>query len=434
MFLEINKKDLFENTLVAFNFEFYSPLKKNELAAKFARNLGKKVKWFANVNETMQPSIEIFKLAPTLSSKFNSVSLSTGLIPYHEAVHIMLRTMNIINDVGFALDTNRVICKIELNEEELRIPNLKNLNILKYLVGINEEKLFETWDPEKKYKRNRLAFIHPKNPFTTVLKTHMMEKINYMELSFPESDFFATDFSELGEGKLITSYIGGKDYFLKKEEAVSTLNSIIEGLYSALSNSSEYSVSESRKIEEMFSKYEKAIESTKNVTNFRRAFPEIDIYVDLRSDKYLIESTYSLIRNDLFKLVAYGNFSKGSVNYDKSRGVLQIKNAKIDRGILIENIEFFDCVLTIDAKNCLFDSCTLEESKLTGCRLHTSNRVNDSKVIECSYTTSSNLIENSFLSNSQKVVMKGSFDKCLVIGGNFSIDATVDTSCKFVSE
>ena len=345
----------------------------------------------------------------------------------------MLKSMNIIETVGFAMETSKVTCKISINEEELGIPNIKNLNILKYLVSINEENLLDKWNGDRKVNRSRLPYIHPKNMFTTVLKSVMVERINHMELNFPESDFFATDFSELGEGKMIIRYIGGKEYYSKKNDAVETINLVIENLYDSLANGESYTLSESRKIEEMFSKYTKAINSTKSYSNFKKDFPEIDVYVDLRSDKFLIESNYNSIRNDLFKLVAYGNVTEGVINYDKGRGILQVKGTDITRGAIFENLEFFGCTLTIDAKNCLFDNCVLESSKLTGCRLHTTNFINDSKIVECSYSSASNKFENSYISNTSEALMKGEFNKCLIVGGKVSIDSQVDKSCKFIA-
>lgn len=434
MFSEINKQEVFENALVSFDFEFYSPLKKNELAAKFARNLGKRVKWFSEVSESENPTREIFKISPTISSKFTAVTLSTGMLPYHEAVHIMLKSMNLIDELGFTTNRTGVTAKISLIEEDLGIPKMGNLNILKYLVNVNEDRLLEMWNTNntesKKVKRSRFSFIHPKNLFTSVMSKSMIEKVNHMELNFPESDFFATNFSELGESKIIISYINGKDYQKKKNEAVETINSVIESVYSSLTENTTYSISESRKIEEMFTSYSKAVDSTKSLDKFRKAFPEIDIYVDLRADRYLIESTYHQIRNDLFKLVAYGDVKTGSINYDRARHVLQIKNSQIDRGIMMENVEFFDCTLTIDAKNCLFDSCIISESKLENCKLHGNNFIKESKVFECEHQSVSNRFEHSHLSQTSESLVKGEFSTCLVIGGVMSIDSSFDKSCK----
>jgi len=438
MFKSLSVKQIYDNSQISFVFEFFTPLNKREAAAKFARALGKKVKWFTDSSDFV-PTSESFKLAPTYLNGYKESTLSTGFMPYQEAIHIFLKTMNIIEAVGYTTDRCGVQTRIRLNETTLGLPvKLDKLNRFKYLLGINEEKLFELWphkeNETQKVYHNHIHFIQPKNLYNTVVTENFVERMSPVEFNFPHSDFFANDFSELGRGQLLIKYISGKDYTTKKKESIETINTIIEHLHSTLSNNFNYSEKEKFKISQMVNEFRNAIDGTRSYFNFKLHYPNISLYVDLKNDKFLLESHYPVIREKIFKVVVAGGITEAIINYDTVRRAIQIKDAKVNRSILIEGVEFYQCEVEADASKCLFENCEIRNSKLSDCTIYSNNTIKSSKLIECDYLGAANEIRSSYLNNSDNKIINADLKECLVYSGKFSFSSSIDSKTKIIKK
>jgi hypothetical protein len=438
MFKSISNTELYNHISLSFIFEFFTPINKREVSAKFARALGKKVKWFTDSKNGFKPTNESFKLEPTYSNKYKSVKLSTGFIPYHEAMHMFLKINNVIESVGHTTNRCGVKTKIRLNEFGLGLAaNTDRLNKLKYLIGLDEKKIFELWpsvnNESQKIYQNQLAFIQPKNPFSSIISESYVERMHPHDFIVPESEFFGNDFSELGEGSLIINYIGGKDYTKKKKNAVSTINLIIEHLYNTLLKNNEYTVDERRKVSDMVTEFKNSVESTKTYLGFKTKYPDISLYVDLKKIDYIIEANYPIIREKIFRLISSNAISECVINYDTYRRAIQIKDAKIGKSIVVEGIEFYQSEIEADAKGCLFENCEIKNSKLTECTIFSNNNVKFSKIINCDYLGESNDIEFSYLDNSPTKMINANLKECLVNHGKFTLNSNVDDSTKIIN-
>lgn len=437
MFKSVQKSYIYENSYLSFEFEFFSKLNKREAAAKFARALGKRVKWATN-NLTIKPTFETFTLCPTYSNGYKENTLSTGFMQYHEAMHMFLKISNIIDSIGETSDRCSVKTRIRLDESTLALGSPVNkLNKFKYLLTLNEEKIFEFWptvlNENKKIPHSYLYFIKPKDLYNTIVTESFIERMDPVEFSIPESDFFATDFSEIKEGQLIINYISGKDYTKKKKEAVETINLVIENLYGTLAQNYQYSIDEKRKISKIINEFKDTVDSTRNYFNFKIKYPKISLYIDLKNDPYLIESNYQLIRNNLFKLISGGGINEAVINYDTRRKALQVKDAKLEKNLLVEGIEFYQCEIFADARFCLFEGCEINSSKLVECTIFSNNIIENSKLIECDYLGGLNQIRSSFLNNSNQKMINADLFECLVHNGIFSLDSSIDDKTKIIN-
>lgn len=437
MFKSLDKKSIYDNSQISFCFEFFSPMRKMDAAAKISRALGKTVKWFTDVKSDFKATNETFKLSPTYSNGYKEMQLSTGMMPYQEAVHMYLKVSNIIEAIGFTTERCRVKTTIKLNENALQLPtSVTKLNRLKYLISLDEKRLFELWpQPENENRliyQNHFQYVQPKRLYDMILTESIVERGDSIELRFPDSDFFATDFSQLSSGKLNVNYISGKEYTRKKKEAVETLNIIIEHLYQTLVENYTYSNQEKIKISEMVKDFRLAIDSTRTPLGFKSAFPDISLFVDLTQSERLIESVYPLIREKLFRLIIGGGITEASINYDTRRGKLQIKDANIKRSILLEEVEFFGCEIEGDVKGCLFDNCTIRNSKLESCAISSNNLIKFSKIIDCDYLGEANEIKSSFLDNPENKMINANVVECLVNRGRFTLNSEIDQSTKII--
>jgi hypothetical protein len=279
---------------------------------------------------------------------------------------------------------------------------------------------------ESKIYQNHLSFIQPKHIFTKVISESFIEKMSPAEFRFPQSDFFANDFSQLSKGKLVTNYIGGKNYTRKRKESVATINIIIERLHETLKENWQYSFDEKIKISKIAHDYKNTITNTKSYLNLKSNYPDINVYVDLKQTDFLIEANYNLIRERLFKLIAFGEMKKAYVNYDTYRQALQVKDALLNKSILIEGVEFYNCDLEVDATKCLFHTCNLKNSKIEESTVYSGNLIKNSKLIDCDYLGGANEIKNSFIKNGNKKIINAELTECLVYSGIFSPDSKVD--------
>jgi hypothetical protein len=438
MFKSLDKKSIYDNTQISFSFEFFSPMRKMDAAAKISRSLGKKVRWFSDVKNDFNPTNETFKLSPTYSNGYKEMQLSTGMLPYQEAIHMYLKASNIIEAIGFTTDRCRVKTTIKLNENALQLPvGMQKLNRLKYLISLDEKRLFELWpQPENENKliyQNHFQYVQPKRLYDMVLTESIVERGDTIELNFPESDFFATDFSQLASGKLVVNYISGKEYTRKKKEAVETLNIVIEHAYQTLTENYSYSNQEKIKISEMVRDFRSAIDGTRSLLGLRSTFPGISLHVDLNQAPHLLEAVYPRIREKIFRLIVGGGITEATINYDTRRARLQVKDAELKRSILLEGVEFFGCRVEGDVKNCLFENCIIRNSKLEDCSMFSNNLIKFSKLIDCEYLGESNEISSSFLDNPDTKTINATLVECLVNRGKFTLNSEIDKSTRIIN-
>lgn len=438
MFKSLTMKEVYDAANLSFCFEFFTPLTKRETASRLSKSLGKDVRFFTDLDESFSPTYEAFKLAPTYDRGYREMTLSTGPLPYQEGLHIFLKTMNLIEAIGYTTDRCSVKVKIGLDDETLGLPApMSKLNRFKYLIGLDESTLFEMWpqaDLEKnRIYQNRLHLIHPKNIYQTVITENYIEKMDPREFRFPESEFFATDFSEIGEGRIVINYISGENYTKKKKEATKTINLVIEHLYETLSDNYRYSIKEKKAMSEMAEDFRRSIRGTRDYLSFRTTYPNIRMYVDLQPTEYLVESNYLRLREQIFALVVGSGISEAVINYDTARQKLQVKDAVISRGIVVESIEFYGCTVEADAKGCLFEGCTVRNSKLTECTIHSNNFIKNSKIMDCDFMGMENSISKSFIKTTGDKMINADVRECLVQGGIFTLNSSIDESTRIIA-
>jgi hypothetical protein len=351
---------------------------------------------------------------------------------------MFLKTMNIIESIGFTTDRCRVKTNIRLNEAELGLTvKMDKLNKFKYLLSLDEKQLFEWWPQsetdQKLVYQNHKQYIRPRQMYNVVLNESFLQKMDPNNFVFPQSDFFANDFSELGRGVLTINYISGKDYTKKKKEAIGAINLVIEHLYQTLLTNNTYNNQERLKIGGVVTDFKTALAETKTFENFKKAYPEIQLYVDLGADPRIIESNYPRMRDQLFELVAGGGVTEGLVNFDTHRHKFQIKEATVKRSIIAEGFEFYNCEVEGDLHKCLLNNCTIKNSKLVECELYSSNAIKFSKLIECEYSGDINEISASYLDNSDLKLINADLKECLVNRGRLSAASQIDKTTKIIS-
>lgn len=422
---ELDNNKIYEKSEISFRFEFKSPIRRRDMASKFSNNIGKKVKWFKGVDESYSPTSKVYKLSNKYSENSKTFIFETGFIPYREATQVMLRAMNIIDYFGYTDDRCEMSANIKLNERDV-----SKLNKLKFIMKLNNDNVLNEWNTSnsERQKVNYNILIDIKNPFITILSSKLVERLDPQFFNVDKSEFYGTDFSNIGKGYITTSYIGGKHYQNKKKEALETINRVIIAFNESVCNRTTYSEREKADIDNLLEYYRNTVSNTKNYKVFRESYPDIKLFVDLMEFDHLLEAHYNNFRDKIFELVSKGGITEGYINYDNIRKKIQIKDSVISNKMQISDVEFYNCVVEADVSRCLFNDCVIKHSSLNNCDIITNNYIKNSKVIECEYHGSSNEISNSYVNSSNTGLINADLVDCIVKEGRFTSNSTIDSN------
>ena len=319
MYKDINKRQLFDNVNLGFEFEFFSPLSRQELSEKMSKVLKKRVHWTDQYHSDMPVAENDFKIEPDFSGGFKMNELVTGVMPYNEAIHVLFKVFNFINEHAFTSERTGIHINISFNENELGLKErLQNLNVFKYILNLNEAKIFEMWPSAKsrmqKIYKNSVLNIYPKNKFIAETGLNYAYPASPLDFKLPHAKYFGLNFTKLSNNYLEVRYAGGADYQNKKQDTVELINYMAESLYETLKENNSYSVNENRRISEILTRHKTLLTAVKTYESFTKAYPELELYVDLRNDPRIVESNYAAFKEKLFELITTGNLKKGIVN------------------------------------------------------------------------------------------------------------------------
>lgn len=439
MYKDLSKQHLFDNIKLGFEFEFFSPISREELAKQLTSTLGKNVISTNEYKSDIPVTADQFKLEPDFSGGFKMNELITGVLPYSEAIHVMYKVMNFIDEYGFTTDRTGFHINMSLNEFDLGLnEKLQNLNVFKYILSLNEERIFELWPSAKskiqKIYKNSVSNIYPKNKFISETAFNYSNAESPTDFAYPQSKYFGLNFEKLREGYLEIRYAGGLDYQVKRSSATTLINYIAESLCHTLQSNYRYSVDEQRKINEIQKQQRETTLATKTYENFVQNYPKIELYVDLMDDPRIVNSNYLNMRDKIFELLTYGKMEKGKINYDTETGRTQLKDSTIKEGFGINGIDIISCSIEAEITDCRLFECKVRSSNLIDCKILTSNDIRYSYLSECSFEKGGvNRIDMSYLKCSPSCIIYSDLNECVVNSGIISLDAKVDNKTEIIS-
>ena len=439
MYKDLTKSSLFDNVKLGFEFEFFSPILRADLAEKLTTILGKKVISTNEYGSDIPVSYDTFKIEPDFSGGFKMNELITGVMPYNEAIHVLYKVLNFIDENGFTTERTGLHINMSLNEFDLGLnERLQNLNVFKYILGLNEEKIFELWPSAKsriqKIYKNSVSNIYPKNKFLAETSLDYARPNSPLDFSYPHSKYFGLNFDKLTEGYLEVRYAGGTDYQLKRASATELINYIAESLYNTLQVNHSYSIDEQKKVYEVMKKQRENTLAIKTYENFKKNFPEIELFIDLRNDPRIIESNYLNLREKLFDLITFGKIKKGQINYDTQNKRVQLKESKLEEGFGIHDIDIINCKIEAEISNCTLYGCKVRSSHITECRILTSNDIRYCHLDDCLFERGCyNRIDLSYIKSSPETIIYADLNECIVRSGIIALDSKVDNKTEILS-
>jgi hypothetical protein len=437
MYNDLEKRNIFENLKLGFEFEFFSPLDRERLAGIFENSLSRKVVWTNQYKSNLPVNETQFRLEADFSGGFKMHELATGMLPYSEAVNVLFRTMNLIAENGFTTDRCGLHIKMSFDKKALGLRHgLENMNTLKFILNLDEAKVYDLWPSalnktQKPYKGS-VSFIYPKNRF--IAETTLAVKPDPTQFQIPQSKYFGLNFQKLTEGYLDVRYAGGQGYQDKKAQAVELINYLAELSYSVLEKNNEYTLAEKQQVSSILERQKSTLLAIKTPQNFRASFPNIGMYVDLRSDMPIIEANYENLKEKLFELIAFGNLKSGVINYDTNTKKIQVKDAKLKEGFGISGVELFNCIIEGEVTDCLIYGCKLKSSLIRESVIHSNNEIRHSLLKNCSFQRDGvNLIAGSYLDIKSENPIFAELKECIVRSGTLSYNSVADNKTEFVS-
>ena len=438
MYTDINKRNLFENVNLGFEFEFFSPTSRKELSEKLTKYLGKKVEWSESYHSRQPVSQNVFKIEPDFSGGFKMNELITGVMPYNEAIHVMFKVFNFIAEHGFTSERTGIHINISLNEDALALKSkLQTLNVFKYILNLDEAKIFEMWPSAKsrtqRIYKNSVLNIYPKTKFIAEKSLLYSGPANPSNFNLPHSKYFGLNFTKLSNNYLEVRYAGGEGYQNKRKESVDLINYMAESIYSVLQTNNEYSVNETRKINDILKVHTDLINSVKTFEGFKRSYPDLELYIDLRDDPRIVEANYANVKEKIFELITTGNLRKGLINYDTSAQRLQLKDSKLKEGFSINNIDFINCSIEGEITNCNLFASKVRSSHIRECKIITGNDIRYCYIKNCQFERDGvNRIDLTYIKSKPEYPIYADLNECIIRSGTLGLNCKVDSKTEFI--
>lgn len=404
------KAEVLEAGKIGFEFEFYSSMDVIKTARELGKFIKKRIVVPMNVStfgeprplyhSPIVPSSTVFKLEPDYSGGKKMCELVTGPLKYAEGRNVLIKVFEWIADNGYT--TERCSIHLNISIDGIILPTLstvENMNMIKFILSFDENMIYRDF-PERKdsvYARS-IKEIYPNNIFFFNSNTPVITSNNF---SLPDEKYYGVNFLKREKGYLEYRYVGGKDYEKKATKILNILEYCILHLHETL-NFTEYSKDDETYFKELYKKQAGLVKGFIKYESFKKAFPKIEVSVDLTSDDSVIQTYWNNIREKLFSLIIKGGLKEGKYNYDSDLAKHQILGAKI-KNCKIGHMEFISCEIEGIITDSAFYKCKIKNSRISDCDAPVDNIFTFSKIAEVPLHTS-NVCEDCFIENKKQTI------------------------------
>ena len=124
---------------------------------------------------------------------------------------------------------------------------------------------------------------------------------------------------------------------------------------------------------------------------------------------------------------------KAIINFDTVRNKVQVKEATIKKGFSLNNMDFFDCNIEGDIKDCLFENCKIRNSNMQDSTIYSNNDIKYSNLSNCKYGGFLNEIRSSYIDSNPDNIINANLSNCIVLNGNFSQESKIDKHTELIN-
>ncbi len=297
----------------------------------------------------------------------NSITnIKTPPLKTAKAFELLVQIMALIQDNGRTTEMCNMFVNLSFSPSH-GIDHMRTIDILKYIVEFNESKIYEKFPNRSPYARSIKHIIPIEYPNGAT--TH--DNIKMAKFILPsDSKYYAIDFSKSQNNYLKFKYFGGVGYEKKVKPLIDFIEYIISFTDNHLQRNSEpYSYNTLDSLVKLNVSYRKIYDACGDYEKFKEKFKGINMFVDLRAGGGRVKGQMVLLQDKLSRLLMLSKVRSGTINYDSTFGVFEIKGAKSDRVGVIENVNLIGCTI----KNSMIRSSNITNCTLINCIIVNSN-------------------------------------------------------------
>lgn len=414
-----NITDVYNNTFVGFEIDFFTSKSDIFLCEDFSRLLNDDIKI---TNKNIHKSC--------LIKEYNYNKSKYKLVIHEGSYGIRLpQVKNVINylkEFGYADNTSLLKTFISFNNRTLNtLFEIKDIKADNFINTINEDLFYD-----------KFMDLH-NNPY--VMKFDVLHRLkgviyasdihkNHLYV-MENCKMLGIDFSEVYYNKLCFNYIGGKDIFSDAELCEEVINKYILHTHDFL-NSYEKNYDKHR-INVLNVQNNIMSETYNSPSKFTEKYKDIKILVNLSNNDQIIKTSWNLIREQLFNLYNSCPTYKGSFNYDSDTNRCQLKDGII-HSCDLRNFDILDC----EVNKSILSECVLVYNKMNACYISDSFLGNDNiinnSVLNNTNVKHTNNIKDSKMYANKDIIFDGSAYNTLFDNIKVSNISFTDENCIFI--
>lgn len=404
----LNDSDILKQSRIGLEFEFYmkdlSYYKTLELLNQYLGPI--KVWGFKKYHSSFKVDSQNFKIEPDLSGGANMVEMITGPLDYFEAKHYLVKILKFIQTYGYTNEKSSIHFNISFNDKSEK--DLNDLNILKLILNLNEEEIWEVYPTRKNnvYAKSIKKII----PFKEYDYNNTPIGVVKNILKVPDDKYYGVNFLHINNPKesqrLEMRYIGGKDYEKNIGQINYFMDKFIMDVWKSIGAS--FDKQDQDNLEEYL---DRNINNFKNFSKYDKfivSFPTISLQIDQQYSYDIINAYYDRIFPELFTLIdSTDSLGDCIVNLVTTTNRVEIIDATVKTTQNVKGYDFINCTIS----DGIFEDCGLVNSEVINSQIIKSkiygSTIKETKVLNC--VAESSQLEGCFFMNG--------YLNCDMIGG-----------------
>ena len=307
--------------------------------------------------------------------------------------------------------------------------NLEAVNRLKFVLGFNEDMIYEKFPKRKNsiYARS-INSIFPINKFVF---TDDIDEIHRENYELPGEKYYGINFTKLAKGYIEVRYMGGRGYEKKFHDIRDITDYVGTFTYNVLQSNYTYTPDEHGKLKSCMKEFKRVVSSFSDMDSFFLNYPNIKLLVDLKGDREIIKTFYPMLREKVFELIVRCGVRRGMVNYDADCGKYQVKNAVINRAFPLKGMEVFDSKIQGgNVIDCDLYRCHIANSHILDSNLYAGNTVTKGKIVNTPFHAY-NEAADCYIDN-RKLIINGTVERGIIRSGEIGPLAKVSKETEVI--
>jgi hypothetical protein len=368
----LNDFNILKNAFIGFEFEFFtnqniSYYKLLEKLNNSFRELNIQVQGFRKYHPETKPTETNYLITPDFSGGSSMVELITGKIKYNFARIVLLKSLQLIKEIGY---TNEK-CSIHINisfDDNKEGKTIDKVNRLKLILNVDEEHIYKFF-PERRdnYYAKSVKRIIPFKQFN-----YASDALNILQssLELPDNDrYYGINFMVLSDGRLEFRYIGHTDYEKKTNEILQLMDYFIILSWNCIDE--VLTDDDIDELEDYLSKNINVYKNFNNLDNFIGNFPTINLEIDRMSSLSILNVHYNDLFDDLYDLISNTfNLNNCTINYDTDKKEFELVDATVTGIFDVNNWTIIDSTINGGVfNNCKFINCTINNTMINSSQM-----------------------------------------------------------------